>query len=217
MLFSVGGQSQQSRSQHGEGPGTRWKADGAAGHRGRTGRRAVLPPRLGWHVCRIVAPGPLRKLGGLLLVSHRRARTGARGQRRRGRAQGGGALRAQRPRRPVPGALGGCASSVEPEKIEPGLRRKRTFTNPPNVSLEELIQIDEEDLRLLPPVGCWTRGTNRTWRGKSVSRGTTRDDQWACRLLRALVPPSPVRVRAGVGTEASGPGLCRVDRDFVEL
>lgn len=132
-------------------------------------------------------------------------------------SSGGGALRAQRPRRPVPGALGGCASSVEPEKIEPGLRRKRTFTNPPNVSLEELIQIDEEDLRLLPPVGCWTRGTNRTWRGKSVSRGTTRDDQWACRLLRALVPPSPVRVRAGVGTEASGPGLCQVDRDFVEL
>lgn len=36
------------------------------------------------------APGPLRKLGGLLLVSHRRARTGARGQRRRGRAQGRG-------------------------------------------------------------------------------------------------------------------------------
>lgn len=90
MLFSVGGQSQQSRSQHGEGPGTRWKADGAAGHRGRTGRRAVLPPRLGWHVCRIVAPGPLRKLGGLLLVSHRRARTGAQGQRRHGRAQGRG-------------------------------------------------------------------------------------------------------------------------------
>lgn len=153
-------------------------------------------------------------------MSHRRARTGARGQRRRGRAQGrGGGAGPAGPEAaaPRPGALGGCASSVEPEKIEPGLRRKRTFTNPPNVSLEELIQIDEEDLRLLPPVGCWTRGTNRTWRGKSVSRGTTRDDQWACRLLRALVPPSPVRVRAGVGTEASGPGLCRVDRDFVEL
>lgn len=63
MLFSVGGQSQQSRSQHGEGPGTRWKADGAAGHRGRTGRRAVLPPRLGWHVCRIVGTGSAAETG----------------------------------------------------------------------------------------------------------------------------------------------------------
>lgn len=217
MLFSVGGQSQQSRSQHGEGPGTRWKADGAAGHHGRTGRRAVLPPRLGWHICRIVGTGSAAETGRVTSRESPKGTDGRAGAEAAWASSGGGALRAQRPRRPVPGALGGCASSVEPEKIEPGLRRKRTFTNPPNVSLEELIQIDEEDLRLLPPVGCWTRGTNRTWRGKSVSRGTTRDDQWACRLLRALVPPSPVRVRAGVGTEASGPGLCRVDRDFVEL
>lgn len=75
------------------GPGTRWKADGAAGHRGRTGRRAVLPPRLGWHVCRIVGTGSAAETGRVTSRESPKGTDGRAGAEAAWASSGGGALR----------------------------------------------------------------------------------------------------------------------------